>query len=543
MAFDKKSSVYSDFTTFGSAEELDTYGVWVKSEPQDLASGLAGTVSFGGEAMPYTADFDAGFDGMGVSGMDLSDIDSEAPQFGIGLEDFEVASYDDEITVDEPHQEDMSTQVLAKIVNEISSIKSELTTLKKEFAEIRSESGSGGMDEALHDSSVGGFFEGADDEKVALTGDEMDSILTSTDFSSEDEFAFNSLREEDSAALKKLSEQNEASVINTADIMASDESQDEEGVEEEIEIDFDALGINLDDLTETGKIEAQEQASLVESDDMIEMAQDIQFGEEEPIPALDEIGEMRDLRLEGVEALTLAPDDTSYLEESPFSIENDVFEDLAPGENVAELSLDEASFDLGGFSDESTVEFDVELDDFSAESQLETLDLSDAVVIMDEPDLSAGIAASSLDEPVMEDPILEEPALEEISLAMEDFDTSIDMDAQDDSLIQIIPEGFELEVEEAATPFDDDLEAFVEEDLSVTGDDAGISAQPESLSASETVSDGSAGISPDMRNELRDVLSYMDHLLESLPEEKIEEFAQSEHFDTYKKIFKELKLA
>jgi hypothetical protein len=35
----------------------------------------------------------------------------------------------------------------------------------------------------------------------------------------------------------------------------------------------------------------------------------------------------------------------------------------------------------------------------------------------------------------------------------------------------------------------------------------------------------------------------MDQLLESLPEEKIEEFAQSEYFDTYKKLFKELGLA
>ena len=32
----------------------------------------------------------------------------------------------------------------------------------------------------------------------------------------------------------------------------------------------------------------------------------------------------------------------------------------------------------------------------------------------------------------------------------------------------------------------------------------------------------------------------MDQLLESLPEEKIEEFAKSEYFDTYKRLFDEL---
>ena len=32
----------------------------------------------------------------------------------------------------------------------------------------------------------------------------------------------------------------------------------------------------------------------------------------------------------------------------------------------------------------------------------------------------------------------------------------------------------------------------------------------------------------------------MDDLLESLPEEKVEEFVRSEHYEVYKKIFKEL---
>lgn len=51
------------------------------------------------------------------------------------------------------------------------------------------------------------------------------------------------------------------------------------------------------------------------------------------------------------------------------------------------------------------------------------------------------------------------------------------------------------------------------------------------------------GISSDMTDEIKSVLSYMDQLLENLPEEKIEEFARSEQFDTYKKLFKELGLA
>ena len=39
------------------------------------------------------------------------------------------------------------------------------------------------------------------------------------------------------------------------------------------------------------------------------------------------------------------------------------------------------------------------------------------------------------------------------------------------------------------------------------------------------------------------VISDMDQLLENLPEDKIAEFAKSDQFETYKKLFKELGLA
>ena len=52
-----------------------------------------------------------------------------------------------------------------------------------------------------------------------------------------------------------------------------------------------------------------------------------------------------------------------------------------------------------------------------------------------------------------------------------------------------------------------------------------------------------SNIPDDLKSEIKSVLSYMDQLLENLPEDKIAEFAQSEQFDTYKKLFKELGLA
>jgi hypothetical protein len=59
------------------------------------------------------------------------------------------------------------------------------------------------------------------------------------------------------------------------------------------------------------------------------------------------------------------------------------------------------------------------------------------------------------------------------------------------------------------------------------------------------LSSGQAGeeaIPDHLKQDIRSVLSYMDKLLESLPEDKIEEFARSEHFQVYKKLFEELGL-
>lgn len=72
-----------------------------------------------------------------------------------------------------------------------------------------------------------------------------------------------------------------------------------------------------------------------------------------------------------------------------------------------------------------------------------------------------------------------------------------------------------------------------------------LEASPEASSEEpeEKPEEKKSGISTDMTDEIKSVLSYMDQLLENLPEEKIEEFARSEQFDTYKKLFKELGLA
>jgi pilus assembly protein FimV len=65
-----------------------------------------------------------------------------------------------------------------------------------------------------------------------------------------------------------------------------------------------------------------------------------------------------------------------------------------------------------------------------------------------------------------------------------------------------------------------------------------IEKTPEIIDSSEA-----DGIPSDLKQEIKSVLLYMDQLLENLPEDKIVEFAKSEQFSTYKKLFSDLGLS
>jgi hypothetical protein len=567
MAFDKK---YNDKGKVGSHEELEAYGVWVKSEPQDLASGFGASVNFetgsspfevagfDDEVMPYDADFSTGFDDIGFSGIDFSDLGSQEIDVdnfrfsGIAdeadsIEDFSVNNFEERSeNIDRGNREEMSTQLLMKIADELSSIRAELTTLKMEFAGARMESRRSTGEEANNSS----FFSDGDDEKIALTGDEMDDILGSAGFQNDKDLSHDSLRDEDEAALKKLSELN-----------------DDAGFTLNEDIDFDSLGMDLDNEIEKSSIEQsmlseldnafsddfglsfEDTSSLLDSSpllespplleasvfdttspDTLESFDDIDtgrgFDEEFPvIDTLEELDELHDIRLKGADPLIPAPENTAYLEEDPFLTTETGLEDLSLKESAVNLNLDESVF---GFSFD---DFDIE-NQTSLENNLDD-DFGNALMFdqsleeMDDADIS------------LEELPLAESNLEDISIGMDNFMESSDTDAED-SLAQVIPEAFETGDGKTASPYDDDLEAFIEEELAAaedTGKNNDFTAKPEKSPAG-TDNDFPSG----MKDELKKVLSYMDHLLESLPEEKIEEFAKSEYFDTYKKLFKELGL-
>ena len=489
MASDKKPSMYSNRGAIGPAEELEAYGVWVKSEPQDFTASLAEAANFNADALPYEADFDTGFDdmGMGTPGFGMLESDLNIPEISV----------EDDGVIDQGSDE-ASTQLLRKIAGELSSIRSELNTLKREFAEIRG---------------------GAETEGAGEANDKIEDFFTAADLSAAEDLGFDPGREADEAALKELEAQNETAVAETP--------------EEEIHIDFENLGIDLDGAGAAETVEEETPQELpplegLADDDDFEMPtfDPLSFEEAPPpepgeleeavefaqelVPLEGEDEELQALRLEGAESLASPPDNADYLEADPFANENalseepipetvlddTVFDDVlsvesaeseaavdetapevaepAVDETAAEvaepaageesedlafegLSFDEAGFDLGEEKEESKEP--VVADDTP-------LDISDAVI--DEPKLSEEIAEPAPEEPV--EPVEEDISFaDDISLDMGDFETDIGLDAttEEPAAEEIVME--EPAVEEPAA----EEEAGAGFELDVPADDLG----------------------------------------------------------------------
>jgi hypothetical protein len=223
--------------------------------------------------------------------------------------------------------------------------------------------------------------------------------------------------------------------------------------------------------------------------------------------------------------MTKITEDTSYLDEDPLA--------SVPGEESLDLSGGSTS------SDDS-----VESTDDSSFASIDDSSVDNISIDMDMEEHTPEAAKSDSDdftfetEDTMEIPVTEDPLL----------DNSDDISLPSDFVVEgdgVVPESESLDMSDIPDMPDmpdmpdisgtEDFNLPASEDLSApaVSDDFGASAEAE---------DTGDGIPNSLKQELKTVLSYMDQLLESLPEDKIEEFAKSEYFDTYKKLFEELGL-
>ncbi|TVQ21412.1 MAG: hypothetical protein EA382_13655, partial [Spirochaetaceae bacterium] len=183
-------------------------------------------------------------------------------------------------------------------------------------------------------------------------------------------------------------------------------------------------------------------------------------------------------------------------------------------------------------------EFGIIADDQKAEDQnappgpVQQIMLDDAPEELDSLDIS-------LESPDDTDDAIDELAELDIDAELADIEELSDArDTIDDEELE------EETLEEEPLDLDEDI---WETDLPVAS-----AEEPEARESVDSVFDESVlpslvqdddGVLPEnLKGELRSVLSYMDQLLESLPEDKIQEFANSEHFKVYQRLFEELGL-
>ncbi len=346
-------------------------------------------------------------------------------------------------------QSQADDRVLATIEEELASIKSELHQLRAELATFR-----GGQSQPPErrgepvpsdeeDQDVTGFFEEDEDETIALTGDELDNILNTAEFTEE--------------------------AGKPSDYEDFDLSSDFE--------DSDILGEGEDLIPEEIDLTPSEDTDTDEHTEVASVDLDLD---------LDGFGE--------------EPEDQSPIEE---------------------ITLDDIEDETGGIDDLTIGSEDVPALELPGD---ESFGGDEDVAALAEMDIDSELAGI--------DELKDEPETEEITFETEEMEEDVPEEIGEEDAIEI--DLSEPEPEELLGDLEDpDLieEEIIEEEV-VTEVDV-----PEE---EDIVAESS--LPPDLKTEIRSVLSYMDQLLEALPEDKIEEFARSEHFEVYKRLFEELGL-
>jgi hypothetical protein len=457
---------------------------------------------------------DAGFEST-TEFDDFLTIDSSKPRVAEpGFDD--ISAVERELSTPIPSREavanvaktDLSTDILLKIANELSSIRGELVSLKSRIGDVIVSAEASprkipeANSEAQEDSeNSSGFFDEEEDETIALTGDELDNILNTADFTTEE-----------------ASESEEPIDLDTRLLDEGIEASD----------DGDLLEESL--LSESGDYSAP---SMVEP-----AIEEVRIGEADSVDEVIEDSSDFSLVVEnGVTPVTPAPEDTSYLE-TPESLD---IGDGAPLGDEPLVEPDLSDFDLGPEDFEPQLEIDEELplasSDVEEDAPIEEL----ALDIEAGPDYIADLSfeKGATDAEYIESiPEMEEPNFAEINLHEENSDASSVSDvAEVEEIDPLSDTDFPFPAEPVAVQNEGSLEQ--EKDIAPP---MKAPAREGSKAASPATARPEGEDGDRLKSEIKSVLSYLDKLLDSLPEEKIEEFARSKYFDTYKKLFEELGL-
>jgi hypothetical protein len=564
---------------------------------------------------------------------DLLDIeaDLEAPAEddasdmlpGIEMENIEM---DDEPTI---HSFDdvgaLEADLAAIPASELSSIKEELVSLRSQLGELKREPAGAAADDdgSEEDGTKGGFFDDEDDDTIALTGDELDNILNTADFTvepPEDLTTPDNLEDADIFSTPGSSEDESASGIDwmedSQDLLPEDGSYvsdetneaktqpetEEPGIEaiegdESLDLDFegDDEVSPLEIVPEINVItESPEDTSYLDED-----ASELSDGFELDASPLEEVPLVEpdltnlDLDIEIDDAIAAeasedlpfmesADDDASelVLDEEPESMADQLLPEIQEG--PAKDQTDDDDLDSIQELDEADDELVLSIDGDEQPTSSDTTDFTETLDEIEEieplsmdpfedetfselelhregsrqPDGTWSSEPAEASELVESTEVLDLETPEAEPEVLEDFESLDfesdgllgsqeveDLGGEDLDSLEVIEELAEVEESDSGPmPLDTVLSEDMEpaEALEET-DEIPPAAIPEELELQETPDTGEA-VPDKLKQDVKSVLLYLDQLLASLPEEKIEEFASSEYYDTYKKLFEDLGL-
>ena len=559
-------SIYDDRTTIGSSDELDEYGVWVKSDNQDPSDSLPDldTPLSNNLDLPDFNDIQDDFlpdisENSGIdndSGLDLPEFDDdldlpkldetsdlETPLGGdeLDLENFdEITNFDDistDMDSDLPDFDGFGAENTIDGLEESNKLEFEEVSDDKDlpegqapiaidkdgFTEISMDDflGSvvieeaselpGGIDIGNLDSSIQDFIPAELDEENAQYSEAKPNMGMNADLST---ILLQKIADELSSIKKEISSlKTELSAVRGAGQQKGSESSDNSGFfDEEDDEKISLTGDELDNILHTANF-TEESGTDIGIDSSFPANEDSQA-----IAFEDDIGELNG-------AIPIEDEVKNYTND-----DFDITLDLTPDTETASIDMDQLWED--GISPITEAPEDVsylEEDPLAFEDETVNTDIDFSEAAIDEPDLSVGIT---------ENPV-SEPAINDISIDMEMEDVSFGSPS--------IPDGsddFVFETEEATIEIPGEIPEEIpsEQGINDAFEDVSISDFEDS-DFDDSILEDTDEIPTNLKQELKTILSYMDQLLESLPEDKIEEFAKSEYFDTYKKLFEELGLA
>lgn len=426
---------------------------------------------------------------------------------------------------DEKNNTTVDNSLLQQIVSELSNLKEEMNQLKTNLQEIKTHesvnpglavaAGAAGLaaGAALADNDIdpekaeedkGGFFSGDDeDETIALSFDELDNIMNTAEFGDTVEADTNTPDEEpviEETAVDLPSENTEIEEIpDTSDDTVIEESV----ISSEVEADIEDSSVDTE----------IENAISDEKDTSLD---DINFDEGQ-----NDNFDFSDEKLEEPKIDEFIPDGNDELyenEDLPDEISIPKSDDLLV-ESTSSDFMDSVKETVD--EDETSAEF---IPDATEEENMTDLPSELPEEIQDTSDSEVSVDFAAEDAPVFDEEKIDDdiPTVEKV----------INEDAEDET------------EEENFTSVESFTEApaaasFAEVDnLDNTLSESNLAyLDKQNAESSDTIANA------DLKQDIKSVLLYMDQLLENLPEDKIVEFAKSDEFVTYKKLFSELGLS